>query len=72
MAKDKDTIDIALVDTMAGRHWLHPSQRHKGHARLEAIREKHRGLHKARQAMDKATSKAEGVDKRLGKLEGEK
>jgi hypothetical protein len=38
-------IDIALIDTIAGRHWLHPSQRHRGYPKLAAIRAKHRQQH---------------------------
>jgi len=38
-------IDIALADTLAGRHWLHPAERHRGDPKLAAIREKHRKRH---------------------------
>jgi hypothetical protein len=40
-----DTIDIALADTIAGMHWLHPSQKHRGDPKLAAIRAKHRALY---------------------------
>jgi hypothetical protein len=38
-------IDITLADILAGKHWLHPSQRHRGDPKLAAIRAKHRALH---------------------------
>jgi hypothetical protein len=53
-SKPGDTIDIALADTLAGRHWLHPAEKHRGDPRLAAIRAKHRALHLQRQREERA------------------
>jgi hypothetical protein len=45
MKRRDNVIDIALVDTIAGRHWLHPAERLRGNPRIAAIRAKHRALH---------------------------
>jgi hypothetical protein len=52
--KRRDEIDIALADTLAGKHWLHPSQRHRGDPRLAEIRAKHRQRHLQRQPEERA------------------
>lgn len=39
-------IDLLMIDTIAGRHWLHPEERMKG--KLEEIRTKHRQRYLAR------------------------
>ena len=49
-----DAIDIALADTVVGKHRLHPSIRFRENPRLLAIRAKHRALHLRRQRKERA------------------
>jgi hypothetical protein len=49
----KDAIDIALADTVAGRHWLHPAERLRGNLRLAAIRAMHRARYVERQRQER-------------------
>jgi hypothetical protein len=62
-------IDIALADTIAGRHWLHPAVRHHGNPRMEAIRAKYRALHQAGKMMGKIGDKTDKLTKRLDTLD---
>jgi hypothetical protein len=67
MADDKPkpgTIDIALADTIANKHWLDPAEKHKHDPRLLAIRQKNRDLHKARQKMDALNAKMDKAAKK--------
>jgi hypothetical protein len=47
-----DAIDIALADTIAREHWLHPAVRHRDDPRLLAIRAKNRALYLQRRKRD--------------------
>ena len=67
MNDPKNDIDIAEIDTLAGKHWLHPSQKHRADPRLEAIRAKYRALHRAGKHVEKIANKADERGDRIEK-----
>jgi hypothetical protein len=69
MNDPKNDIDIAEIDTKAGRHWLHPSQRFRADPKLAAIRAKYRAMHRAGQHVEKMAKAADDIEKRLDDLE---